>query len=138
MIVYLDASVVLRVLLREVRPFAGWGRWGRALSSELLGLEVRRVLDRLRIAGGVDDDALIASLESLARIEEALAVVSLTRTVLQRAAMPMATAVATLDAIHLATALMVQETSGEPLTFVTHDTQQARAARTLGFEVLGT
>jgi predicted nucleic acid-binding protein len=137
MIAYLDASVVLRVLLREARPFSGWGRWERAVSSELLGLEVRRVLDRMRIAGGLDDEALIASLESLARIEAALAVVSLTRIVLQRAAMPMATAVATLDAIHLATALMVQEASGESLTFVTHDAQQARAARTLGFEVLG-
>lgn len=61
----------------------------------------------------------------------------LTRAVLRRAGMPMATAVKTLDAIHLASALLFQERRGEGLVFVTHDGQQATAARALGFDCLG-
>ena len=42
--VYLDASAVLRVLLRQAKPVAAWGRWDAAYSSELLGVEARRVI----------------------------------------------------------------------------------------------
>ena len=48
-----------------------------------------------------------------------------------------ATAVRTLDAIHLATALMVREHTGETLVFATHDARQAEAARALGVPALG-
>jgi hypothetical protein len=49
----------------------------------------------------------------------------------------MPTAVKTLDAIHLASALLVRERRAPSLVFVTHDPQRARAARALGFECLG-
>jgi hypothetical protein len=49
----------------------------------------------------------------------------------------MATPVKTLDALHLASALLWRERSGDPLVFATHDPQQARAARALGFDCAG-
>jgi hypothetical protein len=49
----------------------------------------------------------------------------------------MATPVRTLDATHLATALMVRERAASSITFVTHDAPQAAAARALGFAVVG-
>ena len=49
----------------------------------------------------------------------------------------MATAVKTLDALHLASALLSQERRGVALVFATHDAQQATAARALGFECVG-
>ena len=49
MIVYLDTSVVLRVLFREEGPLETWGTWDEAYSSELLGVEARRVIDRMRL-----------------------------------------------------------------------------------------
>jgi predicted nucleic acid-binding protein len=135
--VYLDSSAVLRVLLRQAKPLAVWGRWEAAYSSELLGVEARRVIDRLRLQAALDDDGLADAHHGLARIERSIGTVPVTRPVLQRAGLPMPTAVRTLDAIHLASALLLRERRVPPLVFVTHDPQQARAARALGFECVG-
>jgi predicted nucleic acid-binding protein len=135
--VYLDTSIALRVLLGQ-RPRLGiWGKWDRAYSSDLLGLEARRVVDRLRLESILDDAGVVAAQEGIAKIEVALGRVALTRAVLRRAAMPMATSVKTLDALHLASALLLRERRGSPVLFVTHDAQQAIAARALGFECEG-
>jgi predicted nucleic acid-binding protein len=135
--VYLDASAVLRVLLRQGKPVPSWGRWDAAYSSELLGVEARRVLDRLRLQAALDDHALADAHGGLARIERTIGAVPVTRPVLQRAGLPMPTAVKTLDAIHLASALLLRERRAPSLVFVTHDPRQARAARALGFECIG-
>lgn len=137
MIAYVDSSVVLRVLLAQPGRLSEWGRWRRAYASELLGLEVRRTIDRLRIQGALEAAEVGQALQLATAIEDGLALVSLTRTILQRAALPMATPVGTLDALHLATALMVRERSSDAPTFLTHDAQQALAARALGFQVAG-
>ena len=137
MIAYLDASVALRVLLAQKGRLAGWATWERAYASELLGLEVRRTIDRLRVQGDLDGDDVAELLRLTAIIEDGLAIVGLTRMVVHRAGLPLATPVRTLDALHLATALMIREQSSVPLTFLTHDAQQGLAARALGFEVAG-
>jgi hypothetical protein len=49
----------------------------------------------------------------------------------------MGTVVKTLDALHVATALLLSERRGLDLTFATHDAQQATAARALGFACVG-
>ena len=137
MIVYLDTSVVLRILLRQGKPLDIWGKWLSAHSSEILGVEARRVIDRLRLESVLDDKNVAEAQEDLARIEVAIGRIPLTRPVLRRAALPMATVVRTLDAIHLASALLLQERRGTPMIFGTHDVQQALAARALGFTCVG-
>jgi uncharacterized protein len=137
MIVYLDASVVLRILLRQPKRLAAWGRWEAAYSSELLGIESRRVIDRLRVQAALNDHELADVHHDLTRIERAIGAIPLTRPVLHRASLPMPTAVKTLDAIHLASALLLRERRTASLMFATHDPQQLRAARALGFECLG-
>ena len=134
--VYVDSSVALRVLLRQATTLPTWGRWELAFASEILGVETRRVLDRLRLAGTVSDVGLGKLQEQLAAIEQSISSVTLTRTILQRASLPMATPVRTLDAIHLASALILRERRAADLVFATHDTQQATAARALGFPVV--
>ena len=49
----------------------------------------------------------------------------------------MPTVVKTLDAIHLASALLFEERHEVGLVFGTHDRSQATAARALGFDVVG-
>jgi predicted nucleic acid-binding protein len=137
MIVYLDSSTVLRVLLRQPRVLAIWGQWERAYSSELLHLEIRRALDRLRLEGVLKDEHLAVAHEELTRIEDTIGSIALTRPVLQRAALPLATVVKTLDAIHLASAMLFRERRGVAPIFATHDPQQARGARALGFSCVG-
>lgn len=134
--VYVDSSVALRVLLRQTPTLPTWGRWELAFASEVLGVETRRVLDRLRLAGTVSDVGLGKLQEQLAAIEQSISSVTLTRTILQRASLPLATPVRTLDAIHLASALILRERRAADLVFATHDTQQATAARALGFPVM--
>jgi hypothetical protein len=56
---------------------------------------------------------------------------------MERAAGGFATQLGTLDALHVATALLWRDGRTPDLVFATHDRQQARAARALGFEVLG-
>lgn len=138
MIVYLDTSIVLRVILRDGPPLAMWGRWETAYSSELLGVEARRTVDRLRLTGALGDAEVAAAIAAFARIERGIRHVALNRTVLRRASLPMGTVVRTLDALHLATALLLREHGGGiDLAFATHDTRQATAARALGFECIG-
>jgi predicted nucleic acid-binding protein len=43
----------------------------------------------------------------------------------------------TLDAVHLATAIAWRDSIGEDVSFATHDTRLAAAARSMGFQVLG-
>lgn len=138
MIVYLDTSVVLRVLFRQARPLDAWGEWEEACSSELLGLEARRVIDRMRLELSLDDPGVARAQEELLRIEGVIGRISLTRMVIHRASLPMATVVRTLDAIHLASALLYRERGAGRIVFATHDRQQATAARALGFECIGT
>ncbi len=57
--------------------------------------------------------------------------------VLDRGSAAFAAPLKSLDAIHLATAIMVRDKELPDLAFATHDTTLARAARYAGFEVLG-
>jgi len=70
---------------------------------------------------------LIASLE----------LVDINSVVLDRAAQPMPTEIGTLDAVHLATALLWKEMEGENLTMATHDGALAVAAVVYGLPVVG-
>jgi len=136
MILYLDTSVVLRHLLGQTKAL-DLSQVGEAFSSEILGLEARRVIDRLRLESALDDESVAQAHQELARMEHSIGYILLTRPVLRRAALPMPTVVKTLDAIHLASALLFQERRSESLTFATHDSQQATGARALGFRVVG-
>jgi hypothetical protein len=136
-ILYLDTSTVLRVLLGQRPALAGWANWEAAYSSELLRIEARRAIDRLRLAGALDDAGVADAGTELARIERTIGFVRLGRRILDRAAQPMATAVRTLDAMHLASALALRERRADDLLFATHDARQALAARALGFTCVG-
>ena len=137
MTIYLDTSTVLRALLGSGKAVPGWGQWDRAYSSELMGVEARRALDRLRLDRALDDDGLADAHDALAATERAIGLIRLTPAVLRRAGQPMPTVVKTLDAIHLASALLFEERREAGLVFGTHDRSQATAARALGFDVVG-
>jgi len=135
-IVYVDTSVVLRHLLGQ-RHALDWSGWESAYSSEILGLEARRTIDRLRLESALDDPGVAEAHVELKRIELHIGQIPLVRSVLLRAALPMPTVVKSLDAIHLTSALMLREARRASVTFATHDGQQAIAARALGFAVRG-
>jgi predicted nucleic acid-binding protein len=63
--------------------------------------------------------------------------VEVTSPVLARAAQPLPTELGTLDAIHLATALLWSERIGAGLVMATHDVALGTAARASGLRVVG-
>lgn len=137
MIVYLDTSVVLRVLLRQRGALRSWNRWTEAYASEILKVEARRVIDRLRLDSLLGDEEVALAHEALGRIEQSIGFIGLTPRVLERSAAPMPTVVETLDAVHLASAVLFEEARGERPVFATHDRRQSTAARALGFRCVG-
>jgi len=136
-IAYLDSSVLLRVVLRQRDALPDWRRVERGVASALVEVECLRTLDRLRLAAGLTDREISRRREAVFRVLDAVEIVELTRPVLSRASQPMPTALGTLDAIHLATALLWRESRGEELVFATHDAALGLAARASGVPVIG-
>ena len=136
MIVYVDTSVVLRVLLHESKPVGIWGEWNKAYSSALWRVEALRTVDRLRLTHEISDTEVAALVRDIQTTHETFAIHPITNQVLQRASETFPTVVGTLDAMHLATALAIREIESLDL-LLTHDSQLATAARSLGFEVMG-
>ena len=137
MIAYLDSSVVLRVVLGQRGSLREWKAIETGVASALLEVECLRTLDRLRLLEGVAEGEIARRREAIYRIVEALTVIEPTRPVLARAAQPFPVALSTLDAIHLATALMWRERSNAELVMATHDAALGLAARAVGFRVIG-
>ena len=133
---YVDSSVVLRVFKGQSDTWKDWGRWEKAYCSTILRVECRRFIDRMRFEQGWNDDDVAAAGVHLRRLERVLTRVRLSGAILERASLPMPTIVKTLDAIHIATAALVRERLEPRLTFVTHDRQQANAARALTFDCI--
>ena len=136
MIVYVDTSVVLRILLHEPNPVGNWGQWNKAYSSALWRVEALRTVDRLRLTHEISDTEVAELVRDIQMTHETFAIHPVTNQLCQRASESFPTVVGTLDAIHLATALSVREIDNVDL-LLTHDSQLGTAARSLGFDVMG-
>lgn len=134
--VYLDSSVILRVVLGEPSTLREWSRITRAVTSEIAQVECLRTLDRLRIAGAVKDRELARRRATTLELFSGIETVRLNRAVLNKASEPFPTLVRTLDAIHVASALLVQPRMSA-LRFATHDEDLATAAIAVGIPVIG-
>ena len=137
MIAYVDSSVILRLVLGQDDALEEWPRVERGVASELAEVECLRAIDRLRHAGEISSDRSMALLEGIYRLVDALELVGLTRPVLARAGQPFPAPLGTLDALHLATALLWSETEDTDLALLTHDRTLAAAARASGLDTLG-
>jgi uncharacterized protein len=133
---YVDSSVLLRVILGEPGRLASWSRIDLAMSSDLIRLECLRTIDRARIQLQLDDDAVSLQRAHVLEAIDSINLIPLTNIVLERAAEPFPTLLGSLDALHLASALLVRERY-DGLLFATHDHALAAAARAVGFPVDG-
>jgi uncharacterized protein len=135
---YLDSSIILRIILGQANALKEWRSITQGIVSALVEVECLRTLDRLRLTESLKDTELAARREAVFRLLEAVEVVELTRPILSRAALPLPTALGTLDAIHLATALLWKERTGADLVMATHDEGLATASRASGLRIIGT
>ena len=101
-----------------------------------MGIECRRAIDRLRLDGHFDDARVAAAGEALQQIEKSIRRIRIGASIGREASRTMPTIVKTLDAIHLASAVIIRERENVDLMFATHDNQLATAARALGFALV--
>lgn len=134
--VYVDSSVLLRVALNERGALREWRRIERPLASELIRLECRRTIDRARLRERLSDQAVAQQRTAVLELLDTFDILPVDPAVLERAAEPFPTLLSSLDAIHLATALLARAQVHD-LYFATHDGELGTAARAMGFEVLG-
>jgi predicted nucleic acid-binding protein len=137
MIVYVDASVLLRVVLRQPNALPEWTQIDRGVSSALVTTESLRTLHRLRLRAQLSDSELAPRRQAVLAVIASLELVEIDAIVLDRAAQPMPTELGTLDAIHLASALLWRESTGEELMMATHDRALALGAQAHGIRVIG-
>lgn len=133
---YVDASVILRVALGSANALAEWNTITRPVASALIRVECARTFERLRIAEHVRTEDLEKPRRIVAGFTAIADLVNINDAVLRGAAGQFAFTLKTLDAIHLATAILWRD-ENEPIAFATHDTQLAHAAKSVGFTVLG-
>ena len=131
----MDSSVVLRRLLNAPGRITSWKTWDASCSSALLEVEVSRAIDRLRLQRALSDTAVSEAHQDFQILAGGMDLIPVSGAVLRRAAQPFPTSLKTLDALHVASALLWQEQVGESLLFLTHDIPQQTAARALGFRV---
>jgi predicted nucleic acid-binding protein len=137
MIAYVDASALLRIALRQPNALREWRQITRGVSSALIATESLRTLDRLRLRAPLSDAEVAARRQAILSIIASLELIDIDTAVLDRAAQPMPTELGTLDAIHLSSALLWQDATGEELTMATHDRALALAAQAHGMRVIG-
>lgn len=133
---YVDASVLLRLVLGERGALREWRRSDRLISSELIRLECLRTLDRSRLLGGLSDEVVAGRRAEVLDTLHAFELLPIDRLVLELAAAQFPTALGTLDAIHLASALVARDEVPD-LVLATHDRELAVAGRSAGFDVVG-
>ena len=137
MIAYVDASVLLRVALGQPDALPDWRRLRQGVASALVTTECLRTLDRLRLRARLADAEVARRRATILQLIASLQVVEIDAMVLDRAAQPMPTELGTLDAIHLATALLWKDMTRTDLVMATHDEALALGAQAHGFAVVG-
>jgi predicted nucleic acid-binding protein len=98
--VYLDSSVVVRIVFGEPDPLAIWSRIERPVSSQMLGVECLRTLDRVRLRAHLDGRAFGERRRAMLDLIAAIEIVPLEDSILERAGDPFPTSLGTLNAIH--------------------------------------
>ena len=133
MIAYLDTSVIVRKLLEQPDLHPDWGAWETAATSALTAVEASRALHRMRLQKRLTDPEVSRAFEILRTLLDGVGRIPVSETVLERAGHPFPTAIRTLDAIHLASALLWMHRERKPIAFLTHDAELEIAARAVGF-----
>jgi predicted nucleic acid-binding protein len=133
---YVDSSVLLRYLLTDDREFERTREFEHPGSSELLGIECHRVLQRYRLEGAIGDQQLQEAASYLTDICAGLTIFELSPQVKRRATQAFPTTIGTLDALHLSTAILWAELDPEPLVLLSADGQLRTCAQAVGIHAI--
>lgn len=136
MVAYLDSSLVVRYILKGDATIQDALACETVVSSELLEIECKRVIQRCRMQGELDDLTYVAAVGRLEKLLAGISLVALSSAIKKRAMEAFPVVIKTLDALHIATALVFADNRpGEKLMVFTHDDAMNRCAAVLGFGV---
>lgn len=137
MIAYVDSSVLLRFILGQPDPLSDLLRFDSRVTSFVAEVECLRGVESARSRGQLTGDEAAdrrriayAQLRRMRRLAVSLPV-------LRRAGEPYPLPIKSLDAIHLASALVVRDREAPDLVFATHDQQLGRLAAAMDLPVIG-
>ena len=131
---------MLRIVLDQPNPLREWADLNHGISNTLFRIECFRTLDRMWQTGEINDDDLVNKHSEVEEILRHIGIIPLDERVLKIAEQPFPTVIGTLDALHLASAMIYREKQPkdeQPIIMATHDDALAKAARSMNFEVLG-
>ena len=137
MIAYVDSSVLLRFILDQPDPLTELRLYDRRVTSFVAEVECLRAIESARARGQLTaDEAADRRLVAYAQLRRMRRLL-VSRPVLRRAGEAYPLPVKALDAIHLASALLVREREAPDLVFATHDRQLGRLAAAMDLPVVG-
>ena len=132
MVAYLDSSVVLRYILKGDPAIQHALSCDQLVSSELLEIECRRVIHRCRMEGELDDEGVAIAVTRLKKVLSGISLLQLSIAVKKRAMDAFPVSIKTLDALHLASALVFSEIiKDERVLVFTFDSAMNRCAKIL-------
>jgi len=136
---YFDTSALVKRYVKEAGStrVAALLRRHRILSSAIAPVEATSAFRRRTVTGGLIQRDLVAILARMRRDRAYWELVEVTGLVLDRAEeLIRGTGLRTLDAIHVASALIFQGASGMAIPFVTADAEQQEAASQVDLDVV--
>ena len=136
---YFDTSAMVKRYVKEAGSarVAALLRRRRFLSSAIAPVEATSAFRRRTVTGGLTQRDLTAILARMRRDRAYWELVEVTGLVLDRAEeLIRGTGLRTLDAIHVASALIFQGASGMLIPFVTADAEQREAASQVNLDVV--
>lgn len=140
MIAYLDASVILRIVLQEPNGLQAWDELTDGVTSTITRVECFRSLSRHLVPKRITAEEHLRCAVEVDAILWRLRTISVTRRVITLASEPWTFPVGALDAIHLASAIVFrkfQSAEERPVLFATHDVELSDAAEAMHFDVIG-
>ena len=139
MILYLDTSALVKLIRREEGSELVHEAADKATAlaaSQLAKVEVHSALARLR-REGAPDHLLTSYLSSFRSLWAPMAQVGMDRAVDAASGLCLKHPLRALDAIHLASALLLREMGGLVVVFATADVRLKLAAQAEGFPTVG-
>ena len=137
--IYIDTSAYLKIFLKEkgsdkVRKLV---KENSLLASAILTSECFSAFSRRRQGKEIDDKTFDRLVNRVKKDLPYIEIVRLTDDVLRRTEeLLLQSTVRTLDAVHVASALLFQESTGIDLTFVTSDKKQAEFTNDKGLNTV--
>ncbi|MBI2605845.1 MAG: type II toxin-antitoxin system VapC family toxin [Deltaproteobacteria bacterium] len=138
MIGYIDSSVIIANIFSESGAISKLEAYGALYSSRLLQTECLRVLVGKFLNKKASEEQFARMKDGVLTALSGIKLLQLDEPTLLLAETPFSVNLATLDSIHLASALRLKSAlPGEELHFLTHDERLGRAAQVMGLQVLG-